>query len=177
VEIIFIEFPIHPRWSPGPEDGYSVLFGLMTPASRGTLRLASADPDRAPLIDPGYLTDPSDVTRMINGLRAARKIGAAHALTPFRDKELFPGAGTDAACRAYLRSTITTFFHPVGTCKIGTDAMAVVDPQLRVRGIGHLRIADASVIPSVPSGHTNAPVLAIAERAASLLTSEQTVSS
>jgi choline dehydrogenase len=171
VEIIFIEFPIHPRWSPGPEDGYSVLVGLMTPASRGTLRLASTDPDRAPLIDPGYLTDPSDVTRMIKGLHAAREIGAARALAPFRDKELFPGA--DAACRAYLRSTITTFFHPVGTCKIGTDAMAVVDPQLKVRGIGQLRIADASVMPSVPSGHTNAPVLAIAERAASLLTGEE----
>jgi choline dehydrogenase len=179
VEIIFIEFPIHPRWSPGPEDGYSVLFGLMTPASRGTLRLASADPDQAPLIDPGYLTNPSDVTRMIEGLRVAREIGAARALAPFRDKELFPGAGvdTDADCLAYLRSTVTTFFHPVGTCKIGTDAMAVVDPQLKVHGIGHLRIADASVMPSVPSGHTNAPVLAIAERAASLLTGELTVSS
>jgi choline dehydrogenase len=179
VEIIFIEFPIHPRWSPGPEDGYSVLFGLMTPASRGTLRLASTDPDRAPLIDPGYLTDPSDITRMIKGLRAAREIGAARALAPFRDKELFPGAGvdTDATCRAYLRSTITTFFHPVGTCKIGTDAMAAVDPQLKVRGIGQLRIADASVMPSVPSGHTNAPVLALAERAASLLTGEGAVRS
>jgi choline dehydrogenase len=135
----------------------------------------------APLIDPGYLTDPSDVTRVIEGLRAARTIAAARALAPFRDKELFPGAGagadTDAACRAYLRSTITTFVHPLGTCKIGTDAMAVIDPQLKVRGIGHLRIADASVMPSVPSGHTNAPVLAIAERAASLLTGEQAVSS
>jgi choline dehydrogenase len=179
VEIIFIQFPIRPRWSPGPEDGYSVVFGLMTPASRGTLRLASTDPDRAPLIDPGYLTDPSDLTRMVKGLRAAREIGAEFALAPFRDKELFPGADvdTDAACRAYLRSSITTFFHPVGTCKIGTDAMSVVDPQLRVRGIGHLRVADASVMPSVPSGHTNAPVLAIAERAASLLTGEQIVSS
>ena len=179
VEIIFIQFPIHPRWAPGPEDGYSVLLGLMTPASRGTLRLASTDPDQAPLIDPGYLTSPSDVTRMIRGMRAVREIGQACALAPFRDKELFPGAhvDTDADCLAYLRSTITTFFHPVGTCKIGTDAMSVVDPQLKVRGIGHLRIADASVMPSVPSGHTNAPVLAIAERAASLLTGEQTVSS
>ena len=82
LEIIFIRFPIHPRWSPGPEDGYSVLFGLMTPASRGTLRLASTDPDQAPLIDPGYLTDPSDVTRMLTGLRAAREIGAARVLAP-----------------------------------------------------------------------------------------------
>lgn len=171
LEIIFIEFPIHPRWAPGPEHGYSVIFGLMTPASRGSLRLASPDPDQPPLIDPGYLTDASDVARMIKGLHVAREIGAARALAPFRDKELFPGGETqtDGACRAYLRSTITTFFHPVGTCKIGTDAMAVVDPRLKVRGIGHLSIADASVMPSVPSGHTNAPVLALAERAACLI--------
>ena len=171
LEIIFIEFPIHPRWAPGPEHGYSVIFGLMAPASRGSLRLASPDPDQPPLIDPGYLTDASDVARMITGLHVATEIGAAGALAPFRDKELFPGGGTQTAeaCRAYLRSTITTFFHPVGTCKIGTDAMAVVDPRLKVRGLGHLSIADASVMPSVPSGHTNAPVLAIAERAACLI--------
>src|SRR5260370_6436580 len=130
--------------------------------------LASTDPDRAPLIDPGYLTDPGDVARMIKGLRLARQIGAATALAPFRDREIFPGpdTGTDAACHANLRSTITTFFHPVGTCKIGTDAMSVVDPEHRVRGIDHLRLADASLIPSVPDGHTNASVLAISDRAA-----------
>jgi choline dehydrogenase len=179
LEVIFAGFPLHPRWLPGPEDGFSVLFGLMTPVSRGSLRLAGTDPDQAPLIDPGYLTDPDDVTRMIDGLRLAREIGAAPALAPFRDKELFPGPGTDsdAARRAYLRSTVTTFFHPVGTCRIGTDARAVVDPQLSVHGIDNLRIADASVMPSVPSGHTNASVLAIAERAAALLIGEAPVPS
>ena len=84
---------------------------------------------------------------------------------------------TDAAGHAYLRSSISSYFHPVGTCKIGTDPMSVVDAQLKVHGIEHLRIADASVMPSIVSGNTNAAVLGIAERAASLLTDEQTIAS
>jgi choline dehydrogenase len=175
LQMIFIRFPIHPRFAPGPEDGYSVIFSLMTPASRGSIRLASPNPDRPPLIDPYYLSDPSDVTRMIVGLRVARKIGAARALGAIRDKELFPGRDTqtDLACDGYLRRSVSTYFHPVGTCKIGTNVMSVVDPQLKVHGIAHLRIVDASVMPSIVSGNTNAAVLGIAERAASLLTSER----
>jgi choline dehydrogenase len=171
LQAIFVEVPFHPRWEFGPEDGYSVMFSLMTPASRGTVRLASADPDQPPLIDPAYLTDPRDVERMLTGLRAARDIGAAEALAPFRDKELFPGpaARTDAALRAYLTHAVSTYFHPVGTCKIGTGAMSVVDPELRVHGVDGLRIADASVMPSIVSANTNATVLAIAERAASMM--------
>jgi choline dehydrogenase len=174
IQLLFIEFLVHPRWQLGPEDGYSVILGLMTPESRGTIRLASADPERPPLIDPRYLTDPRDVTRMIAGLRAAREVGAASALAPFRKDELFPGPQTarGADYPDYLRRTITTYFHPVGTCRIGTDDLSVVDPRLGVHGVGHLRIADASVMPVIPSGNTNAPVLAIAERAAAILTGE-----
>ena len=170
---IFIEFPIHPRFVPGQEHGYSVIFALMKPASRGSIRLASADPDQAPVIDPGYLTDPSDMARLTVGLHAAREIGSAPALAPLRHEELFPGRATRsaAACHAYLRQTVSTYFHPVGTCKIGTNGTSVVDPALKVHGIENLRIADASVMPSIVSGNTNAAVLAIAERAASLLTS------
>ena len=177
LQVIFVEFPILPRWVPGPGDGYSVIFSLMTPASRGTVRLAGADPTQAPLIDPGYLSEPGDITSMTIGLRAARMIGSAPALRPFRDHELFPGpdAESDDALRAYVRATVSTYFHPVGTCKIGTDPTAVVDPALRVHGIEHLRIADASVMPSIVSGNTNAAVLAIAERAASLITGEPTL--
>jgi choline dehydrogenase len=168
LQILFIEFPVHPRWGPGPEDGFSVIFSLMTPASRGSVRLAGADPDRAPLIDPGYLTDPGDVARMTAGLRVAREIGSAPAFAAFRDKELFPGRATrtDRDCHAYLRSTVTSYFHPAGTCAMGSDAMSVVDAQLRVHGVANLRIADASVMPSLVSGNTNATVLAISERAA-----------
>jgi choline dehydrogenase len=174
IQLLFIELPIQPRWQPGPEDGYSVLLGLMTPESRGTLRLASADPEQPPLIDPAYLTDPRDVTRMISGLHAARQAGDASALAPFRKDELFPGpqATGRAGYHDYLKRTITTYFHPVGTCRIGTDNLSVVDPQLAVHGIAQLRIADASVMPVIPSGNTNAPTMAVAERAAAILTGD-----
>lgn len=175
LQIIFIESPIHPRWVPGPEDGYSVIFSLMTPASRGSLRLASTDPRQAPVIDPNYLADERDMERLVSGLRRAREIGAANALAPWRDRELFPGpdSQTNDALRAHLRRGVSTYYHPVGTCKIGNDSMSVVDAQLRIHGISNLRVADASVMPSIVSGNTNAAVLAIAERAASLLTSER----
>jgi len=142
--MIFLDLPLHPRFTPGPEDGYSVIFGLMTPASRGSVRLASADPRRSPLIDPNYLAAESDRQRMVAGLRLAREVGAAPALAPWRDKELFPGpdAQTDGALLAHLRRSVSTYYHPVGTCKIGTDAMSVVDPQLRVRDVTNLRVAD-----------------------------------
>jgi choline dehydrogenase len=174
VQIIFIDVAIHPRWAPGPEDGYSVVFSLMTPTSRGTVRLASSDPRQTPLIDPNYLSEDSDIERMLVGLGVARDIGAANALAPWRDKELFPGpdSHTNAALRAYVRRTVSTYYHPVGTCRIGDDRMAVVDPHLRIHGLHNLRVADASVMPSIVSGNTNASVLAIAERAASLLIGE-----
>ena len=176
LQMIFIDFPLHPRFTPGAEDGYSVIFSLMTPASRGHVRLASADPQQAPLIDPNYLAEESDQRRMVAGLRLAREVGAANALAGWRDKELSPGpaAQTDDALLAHLRRSVSSYYHPVGTCKIGNDAMSVVDPQLRVQGITNLRVADASVMPSIISGNTNATVLAIAERAANLITGEAT---
>jgi choline dehydrogenase len=174
IQMIFVEMPFHPRFMPEAENGYSIVFSLMTPASRGTLRLASADPAAAPVIDPRYLQDPGDVARMVAGLRLARQVGEANALAARREEEIFPGTGirTDAEIHDYLQNTISSYYHPVGTCRIGTDAMAVVDPQLKVHGIEHLRVADASVMPSLPSGNTNAGVLAVAERAADLLRRE-----
>ena len=172
LQMIFVEFALHPRFQPGAEAGYSILFSLMTPASRGSVRLASTDPSEPPLIDPHYLEDPADVARMVAGLRLAREIGEAVALKPLREEELFPGpdARTDEQLLDYVGKTLTTYFHPVGTCRIGTDGSSVVDPDLRVHGIAGLRVADASVMPSLISGNTNAAVLAIAERAAYLLT-------
>ena len=176
IQIIFADNPIHPRWTPGPENGYSVICALMSPASRGSLQLASADPRQAPLIDPNYLADERDMQRMVCGLRVAREVGTMEALAPVRERELFPGpdAWTDTMLHAHLRRSISTYYHPVGTCKIGNDVMSVVDAQLRLYGISNVRVADASVMPSIVSGNTNAAVLAIAERAASMLVSDST---
>jgi choline dehydrogenase len=173
LQMIFVEFGLHPRFMPGAEDGYSILFSLMTPASRGWVRLASADPSEPPLINPNYLQDPTDVARMVAGLRLARQVGEATAMASLRAGELFPGddVRTDEQLHDYLQSTLTSYFHPVGTCRIGTDETAVVDPDLKVRGLKNLRVADASVMPSLVSGNTNAAVLAIAERAAHLIAS------
>src|SRR5262249_51340946 len=162
-------------FTPGHEHGYTIIFSLMTPASRGSVRLASADPQQPPLIDPNYLADRRDTERMVAGLHAARELGATDALAPVRAAELHPSpdAQTDVALRTYLQSSVSTYFHPVGTCRIGSDPMSVVDPELRVHGIANLRLADASVMPSITSGNTNAAVLGIAERAASIITGER----
>ena len=169
--LLFAGAALRPRWTGADPGGYSILFSLMDPASRGTLRLRSADPTAGPLIDPAYLTDDRDLDRLVTGLRLARELGTTEALAPWGTAELFPGRDVqdDDACRAYLRSTASTYFHPVGTCRIGTDERAVVDPHLLVRSTAGLRIADASVMPSIVSAPTNATVLAIAERAAHLI--------
>ena len=140
--MIFVEMALHPRFMPGPENGYSIIFSLMSPASRGTVRLAGADPADAPIIDPGYLTEPSDVARMIAGLRLAREVGQASAFAAKRDAEIFPGQDidTDDEIHEYLQHTITSYFHPVGTCRMGSDDLSVVDPELR--GPRHRKPAD-----------------------------------
>lgn len=166
----FTPVALEPRWA-GAQEGFSILFGLATPTSRGSLRLRSADPAAFPLIDPAYLTESEDLARMVAGLRMARRIARADALSAWRDEEILPGRDvvTDEECGAFVRRTAGTYFHPVGTCRIGTDDEAVVDTALRVHGVDGLRVADASVMPSIVSGNTNAAVLGIAERAAHLI--------
>jgi choline dehydrogenase len=171
LELRFAPAALLPRWSGARPDGYSIFFALVRPASRGSLRLRSADPAAAPLIDPAYLADERDLDRLVTGLRQALRLGEATALDPWREAELLPGRDLrdDEACRSYVRGTADTYFHPAGTCRIGTGELAVVDPLLRVRGVDGLRVADASVLPSPVSAPINATVLAIAERAAALL--------
>lgn len=171
LQILLVDIPLIPPAEGGPESGYTIASVLMRPFSRGTVRLASPNPEDAPVVDPRYLSDPRDVQAMVTGLKIAREIGRANALAPWRAEEVIPGpdVDTDQALRHHADTTMQSYFHPVGTCRIGTDAMSVVDPELRVHGINGLRIADGSVMPSVVSGNTNATVYAIAERAATLI--------
>ncbi|SFR03915.1 choline dehydrogenase [Lentzea waywayandensis] len=150
--------------SPTGEDSYLIVLSLMTPYSRGRLRLT----DKGIALAPRYLTDARDMTAMVNGLRLVREIGAASALEPWRGQEMESGG------EAYIRATAAPYYHYVGTCKLGVDEMSVVDHDLRVHGIEGLRIADASVIPQIPSANTYATVIAIAERAASLISGAAT---
>ena len=141
------------------------------PRSRGTVRLRSGDAADAPLVDPNSFADPYDLDRHIDGIKLVQEIGRSRSFARFVTREHFPGeavkslADYQAAARANARSS----YHPVGTCKMGTDAMAVVDPQLRVRGIAGLRVCDSSIMPRLVSSNTNAPTIAIAEKAADLI--------
>jgi choline dehydrogenase len=143
----------------------------MVPHSRGSVQLRGAQPQTGPRLDPNYLSDPRDIDVLVAGLDLARAIGRANALDPWRSAEAYPGpdARSGDTLRAYLRTALQTYHHPVGTCRIGTDETAVLDTELRVRGISGLRVADASVIPTIVSGNTMATVYGIAERAASLV--------
>ncbi|AZG14085.1 GMC family oxidoreductase [Cupriavidus pauculus] len=157
-----------------PGHGYSCHACVLRPESRGTVQLRSADMREAPLIDPRFLSASADLDGMVAGVRLMRRIFAQAALAdaggtdPLRDL-LGDGDGDDAAIRDFIRNHADTIYHPVGTCKMGVDAMAVVDPQLRVRGVQALRVVDASVMPTLIGGNTNAPTIMIAERAADLL--------
>ena len=152
--------------------GITFAFYVNRPASRGQITLASDDPLDQPLIDPGYLSAPSDLPRFVAGIRMLREIFRARPLGDLLGRELGPGdaARSDAEIGAYVRDRASgTIFHPVGTCKMGTDEMAVVDPALRVRGLDGLRVADASIMPTLIGGNTNAPTIMIAEKAATMM--------
>ncbi|MGD9916735.1 MAG: GMC family oxidoreductase [Paenirhodobacter sp.] len=150
-------------------DGWSAHVCVLRPFSRGTLRLASADPFAAPLIDPAFLADPRDAALLLRGARLLDTIAGAEPLAPWRGRRLYPHDGTDAGLMADIRARADTIYHPVGTCRMGRDAMAVTDPKLRVRGLRGLRVVDASVMPALIGGNTNAPVIMIAERAAEFI--------
>ena len=151
--------------------GLTVRVGPLVPESRGTVTLRSADPAEPPRIQPNYLESDADLRTMVAGVRMVRDIMSQPALGRYRGRELAPGeeVRTDEDMAAWLRSSAMTTFHPVGTCKMGIDPMAVVDARLKVRGLEGLRIADASVMPVISSGNTNAPAIMIGEKAAELL--------
>jgi choline dehydrogenase len=143
---------------------------VLTPESRGTVRLASSDPTAKPIVHNDFYSKARDLERMIAGLRLAQDICAQPAMRPYCAEPFTTPAGDDEqAVRAHIARTTFAVYHPVGTCRMGHDADAVVDEQLRVNGLEGLRVVDASVMPVVPRGNTNAPTIAIAERAADLI--------
>lgn len=156
----------------------SVLITLLTVGSRGKVRLRSADPRHKPSIDPSYLSDLADLDPLVAAMSMAREFATARPLSRQLRSELAPGpdVGTVAELREWIRGNLSTLYHPVGTCAMGGDSRlaaskltSVLDTELRVRGVYGLRVVDASVMPTVPRGNTNAPTIAIAERAADLI--------
>ncbi len=152
----------------GDPDGHGVWVSvcLLTPRSRGSVRLASKDPSAKPVVRDGFYAEEADAERMVAGLRLLEEICAQPALAPYcAEPTTVPAGGGDDALRAHLAATTFPIYHPVGTCALGS----VVDAELRVEGLEGLRVVDASVLPTVPRGNTNAPTIAIAERAADLI--------
>lgn len=143
---------------------------MIYPESRGTVRLASTDPFTAPLIDPNYLAEPRDLATLVAGMELVRETLAHKVIAREVGREVLPGSGQNGADLAeFVRRNASGVYHPVGTCRMGTDERAVVDPALRVRGVAGLRVADASIMPSIVGGNTNAAAMMIGERAAELI--------
>lgn len=150
--------------------GFSCHVCVLRPKSRGSVGLSSADPMAPPRIDPQFLSDPSDLEVLIKGARKTRQLMQTAPLAGYIDKELFiKDEPDDAALEQHIRARADTIYHPVGTCKMGQDDMAVVDPELKVRGLAGLRVVDASVMPRLVGGNTNAPTIMIAEKAADMI--------
>ena len=177
IELIFAPafFMEHGAANP-PGHGFTVGAILLRPESRGSISLKSSDPRMHPLIRPNYLSEEGDVMTLLAGGRLVRKLVAAPAFDPYRGNEIWPGVDkqTDEDLIEFMRAKVETLYHPVGTCKMGSDTLAVVDHHLRVRGVEGLRIADASIMPTIIGGHTNAPATMIGEKAADLVKAAST---
>jgi choline dehydrogenase len=174
-ELLFMPMAVKKK----PEGGVDIIKEPMVissawlchPKSRGTITLRSADPNDKPVITHSVIGDPEDVQGLIKAMRMIREIFASDAMKPFVVAEVAPGpqVTADQALEGYLHAAARRGEHAAGTCKMGTDDMAVVDPELRVRGVGGLRVVDCSVMPTLVTGHTNAATIMIAERAADLI--------
>ncbi|MFL5860824.1 MAG: GMC family oxidoreductase [Solirubrobacteraceae bacterium] len=175
---IHFSVPLYEPWMEGPVNAFTLMGGMVRPQSRGSIRLSGPRASDPLVIDPRILSEEADVIALEASLGQVREIGMAPALRAWGARELYPGPGVRGGLplRDYVRRTAISYHHQVGTCRMGadTDADAVVDPRLRVRGVERLRVADASVMPAVTSGNTNAPSLMIGERAADFILAAQT---
>jgi choline dehydrogenase len=172
IQPVVIEFPLAtPELAgllPGP-NCYSIAPSVVRPASRGTVTLVSADPAVAPAIDPNFLAEEADMTAMLAAVALSRELGAAPAFDALRLREVMPGPLGRNEMSQFIRQAASTYFHPASSCRMGVGPDAVVDPRLRLHGVEGLRVADASIMPVVTAGNTNAPSVMIGERAADFL--------
>lgn len=179
IQPVILEFPYAtPELAsrlPGP-NCYAIAPSVVRVASRGSVTLASSNPRDAPVIDANFMARDADINAMLAAMELCREMGASPAFAEFCQREIMPGKLGRAAMIEFIRQGTTTYFHPTGTCKMGIDAESVVDPQLRVQGLENLRIADASIMPSITSGNTNAPTVMIGEKAAELILAKCSVS-
>lgn len=168
---LFLHLPYPTNGGPVPENGYTIAPGIVRPQSRGTLRLASANPAEQALADPNIFAEDYDLEAMVDAIILCREIGQQDAFASIRKAEFAPGPDvtTREQLREFARQSVGTYHHQVGTARMGVDDLAVVDPTLRVHGLQGLRVADASVMPSIPSANTNAPSIMIGERMADIL--------
>ena len=159
-------------------DGYTILPTLLKPKSVGYVSIRSANPLDAPIIDPRYLSHDDDQRVLVEGVKKAVEVMQAEPFGSYCQRlQTPPDRSSDEAILVHIRKQLETVYHPVGTCKMGSaDPMAVVDPELRVRGIDGLRVVDASIMPTIVSGNTNAPVIMIGEKAADLILGRQPAS-
>jgi choline dehydrogenase-like flavoprotein len=171
LQIGFVHVPFDIIVGQQHPNAVSILAGVVRPQSRGWVQLASADPFAKPAINPNYLGDQADVERMVQAVKLSRDIFTAPVFKELLRGELSPGPAVqaDSELENFVRSRADSYHHQVGSCRMGIDDRAVVDPQLRVRGVTGLRVVDASVIPAVPSGNPHTAIVAIAERAADLI--------
>ena len=171
LQLFPILLPAAPPGEKAPPCGYTLASSVLAPGSRGTVRLATADPGVPPVIDPALFEDPKDTERAVSGLELIRDVVASSSFDGVRGTELWPGSAVTSrdGLRAHARRVVESYYHPAGTCRMGTDKLAVTDPELRVHGVNGLRVADASVMPVITNAHPHATVLAIAEKAAALM--------
>lgn len=171
IQVALVHVPFHSAEFTAPVNSYTIAPGIVRPRSRGSLRLLDATPHGALAIDPNYLAEDEDVIGLLEGIAMAREIGGTAALADWRGSEVLPGPGavSEPALREFVARAASTYYHPVGTCAMGHDASSVVDDRLRVRGVNGLRVADASIMPTIVSANPNAAITMIGAKAAVLI--------
>jgi choline dehydrogenase len=172
IQIALVHVPFHSPEYSAPANSYTIAPGIVRPLSRGSIRLLDATPGGALAIDPNYLAEDADVVGLLEGIAMSREIGEARAFDDWRGREVLPGPDvtSEDALREFVAKAASTYYHPAGTCAMGTGPDAVVDPELRVRGVTGLRVADASIMPTIVSANPNAAITMIGAKAAALIT-------